>query len=85
MKLTIEFSDQDLKNIIKSALEEYYIEKNKNEIVLYTINQVAKKFGKAHKTIKNMIESGIIKATKDKQITSTAINEYLNNQYGKNI
>lgn len=78
MKVTFELPEADLKSIIRTSLVDFDNEKNKNgSIVLYTINQVAKKLGKAHPTIKKMIERGVLKATKDNLITEAAINEYL--------
>ncbi len=44
---------------------------------LYTINQVAKKLGLAHSTIKKKVTAGIIKTTVDGHIPESAINEYL--------
>jgi len=54
-------------------------EKRKNEAEkLYTINEVAKRLGKAHRTIKNLVTSGAIKSTKTGLISEFAIKEYLN-------
>jgi len=46
---------------------------------LYTINQVAKRFGKAHRTIKNLVKDGTIKTTKNGQISESALQAYLTN------
>ena len=70
--------EQDIKNILKAAI--YEIEKEKAANTpdkLYTINQVAKRLGRAHDTIKKLVTSGTIKSTKDGLITESAINEYL--------
>jgi len=68
----------ELKSLIKSALTEYDQEKNKDKgETLYTINQVAKRLGKAHATIKKIVKAGYIKSTKDGLISEAAINEYL--------
>lgn len=80
MKVIFEISESDLKSIIRSTLVDFENEKNQNlEIQLYTINQVAKKLGKAHSTIKKMIEKGVLKATKDNLLSESTINEYLQN------
>ncbi|MEI6060506.1 MAG: hypothetical protein WCR72_07335 [Bacteroidota bacterium] len=68
----------ELKSLIKSALQEYDLEKNRDKgETLWTINQVAKRLGKAHATIKKLVLTGIIKTTIDGLITEAAINEYL--------
>lgn len=45
---------------------------------LYTINQVAKMLGKAHATIKKLVQVGQIKSTLSGLIPDSAIQEYLN-------
>ena len=80
MKITIEIPDNEFKNLIATALKDFDSEKKKEGIItLYTINQVAKMLKKSHTTIKKLVERGIIKATKDNQITEAAINDYLQN------
>ena len=70
----------ELKSLIKSALLEYDQEKNKGKgETLWTINQIAKRLGKAHATIKKLVEKGIIKTTKNGLISEAAVNEYLQN------
>lgn len=71
----------DIKEAVKLALIEHENakrEKVKNE-KLYTVNQVAKRFRKAHATIKKLVISGQIKTTSNGLITEDAINEYLRN------
>lgn len=65
-----------LKSLIKSALDEF--SKEQTKLRLYNVNQVAKRFGKAHATIKKLVKAGILKTTKDGLISETAIQEYLN-------
>lgn len=78
MKLVIEFPDSEFKDIIRNSLKEHELQKAKGDTVtLFSVNQVAKRLGMAHATIKRLIASGIIKATKDNKITEQAINEYL--------
>ena len=71
----------ELKSILKATLSEFDLEKIKgNSISLFTINQVAKRLGKAHATIKKLVNAGIIKTTKDGLITEQSINDYLQNK-----
>jgi len=68
----------ELKEILKAAINE--IEKEKESTrpdKLYTINQVAKRLGRAHETINKLVKKGMIRSTKDGLITASAINEYL--------
>ena len=69
---------KDIKEIIKTAISE--IEKEKEALrpdKLYTINQVAKRLGRAHDTINKLVKNGVIRSTKDGLITESAINDYL--------
>lgn len=71
----------ELKNLIKSAIREVEQEKidlRKKE-KLYTINQVAKRLGKAHPTITKLIKAGYIETTASGLITEAAIEKYLKN------
>ena len=69
---------QELAQTIKSVLVEFDNEKTaKLGEKLYTINQIAKKLGKAHATIKKLVTNGYLKTTKDGLIPESAINEYL--------
>ena len=59
-------------------LEEFDKEKeSRKPPILLTINQVAKMFGKAHGTIKRLVNEGVIRSTVDGLIPEDAINEYL--------
>jgi hypothetical protein len=73
--------ENDLKNLIKSAFYEFSQEqiKDKGE-KLYNVNQIAKKLGKAHATIKKLILAGYIKTTASGLISEASLNEYLNKQ-----
>ncbi len=72
---------EELSNTLEAVLIKFEKEKAfQSPPKLYTINQIAKMLGKAHATIKKLVESGIIKSTKDGLITEIAINEYLNNE-----
>lgn len=68
----------ELKSLIKSALIEFDNEKNMDKgETLWTVNQIAKRLGKAHATIKKLVKAGYIKTTKDGLISEAALNEYL--------
>lgn len=71
----------DLHKAVKSAMIEFREEQQeqaKGE-KLHTINQVSKRLGKAHQTIKKLVEKGLIKSTKDGLISEASISEYLQN------
>lgn len=69
---------EELKSEILSALTDFELQKKKNQpSKLYTINQVSKKLGKAHTTIKKYVQAGIIRSTKNGLIPEDAIDEYL--------
>ena len=69
---------EDIKEILKSAINEIENEREASRPdKLYTINQVAKRLGRAHETINKLTKRGVIRTTKDGLITETAINEYL--------
>lgn len=73
----------ELKTALKEAMielnEETANEKKRASQVdrLYTVNEVRKRLGKAHSTIKKLIAKGLIRTTIDGLITEAAINEYL--------
>ena len=68
-----------VKTAMKEANEEMAIEKRKAELAdrLYTVNEVRKRLGKAHNTIKKLITKGLIKTTKDGLISEADLNDYL--------
>ena len=72
----------EIKNAVKMAILEIEAEKEKKKEFekLYNINQVAKRLGKAHTTIKKLIQAGYIKTTASGLISEAAINEYLKNR-----
>ena len=73
----------ELKLALKAAMielnEETANEKAKAATAdrLYTVNEVRKRLGKAHATIKKLISKGMLKTTIDGLITEASINEYL--------
>lgn len=69
---------EDIVDILKTAMTE--IEKEKNGDMpdkLYTINQIAKRLGRAHETINKLVKRGMLRTTKDGLITESAFREYL--------
>lgn len=76
----------ELFNMIESVIEKAEnrkAEKEKEKAqreTLFTINQVARKLGRAHATIKRLVAEGVIKATPDGMISEKSINEYLMNE-----
>ena len=69
---------EEIKQILKTAIKEVEKENEANKPdKLYTINQVAKKLGRAHETISKLVRRGVIRTTKDGLIPETSINEYL--------
>lgn len=75
----------ELFNMIESVMEkaetrrvEKQQEKQQSEN-LFTINQVARKLGRAHATIKKLVADGAIRATSDGMISERSINDYLRN------
>jgi hypothetical protein len=72
-------SKGDIKEILKAAMFEIDKERESNRPdKLFSINQVAKRLGRAHETINKLCKNGIIRTTKDGLITESAINDYLN-------
>lgn len=71
---------------IKKAFCEWYHEmegqktSQVSEEKSLSINQAAKRLGRAHSTVKNMIKAATLKTTSDeKRITEASFNEYLRN------
>ena len=78
MSTIILTTKEELKKEIISALTDFEIQKKKNKPPkLYTINQVSKQLGKAHTTIKKLVQAGVIRSTKSGLIPEDAIEEYL--------
>ncbi len=77
MEITM-ITKEELKELLRDTLQEHEERKKKSEIPrLYTINQVAKKLGKAHATIKKYVERGLLRTTKTGEIPEDAIEELL--------
>ncbi len=73
----------ELKMALKAAMVELNEEASKEKAKaatadrLYTVNEVRKRLGKAHATIKKLVAKGMLKTTVDGLITEASINEYL--------
>lgn len=78
-------SVNELESIMDKALEKAEMKKLnlQNEKVqletLFTINQVARRLNRAHRTIKKLISQGVLRSTPDGLISELAINDYLKN------
>ena len=81
MNEIIVITKESLKNTIRTVLVEFEENKKaKDSPKLYTINMIAKKLGKAHATVKKLVEAGYLKTTADGLIPENAVNAYLNNE-----
>jgi len=73
----------ELKQLIADALAEHdaqkrnELEQTRQKETLFTINKVAHRLGRAHNTIKSLVNKGAIKTTSDRLISEKAINDYL--------
>ena len=74
------YSSEDLEAIIIASLKKYEAMKAalpSNEET-FSINQVAKRLGRSHSTIKRLIETGLLKTTTDqRRVSAFSLNEYL--------
>jgi excisionase family DNA binding protein len=69
----------DLTAIVANAVSTEFDKKfSTDNEKLYTINQVAKRLGKAHQTITRLVKDGFIEATASGLISERAIKHYLN-------
>lgn len=81
MKLAIIQSEdliREIKETIGVELKAHF-DQNR-EMRLYTINQVAKKLGMSHSTIKKLVNSGELQSTRNGRITEEAIDDFLKNK-----
>jgi hypothetical protein len=79
MENVIIMTDSRLMDLVKKAVKEVAAENEKERVVLYSVNQVSKMLGRAHKTISHLVKTGLLKATSDNLISEQSINEYLKN------
>ena len=76
--MSVEKFKEEMKATVQAELENHL---NKNqESPLFTINQVAKRLGMAHSTIKKLVHSGAIKSTRNGRITEESITDFLENK-----
>jgi len=72
---------QTINSSVLKALSEFDKQRNRNNSdETFTVNQVAKKLGMSHSTVKKRINQGYIKTSKDGRISERSIQEYLQNQ-----
>lgn len=77
------FNLSEMKDMIKVALKEHDEEKKKNATIeSHSIHHAAKLLGRSDRTVLGLVKKGIIKATKDKRILSTELENYINNSQG---
>ena len=75
----------EVKAIILEALSEMENiradkeKERKEQETLCTINQGARRLGRAHNTIKKLVQAEILKTTPDGRISEKSINDYLRN------
>jgi len=78
MNKLIILTEERVKSIIKEVFRELRSEEKKMEKVkLYSINQARKILGRSHKTVTNLVRTGVIEATPDNRISEEAIEKYL--------
>lgn len=71
-------TESQLEEIVERVMRRIQQENNQGKPeLIYTVNQVAKRLHLSHSTVKNRIQSGMIKTTLDGRIPESAINEYL--------
>jgi hypothetical protein len=63
--------------VIATIQNEFKKERDKDARRLYTINQVAKKLGKSHQTIKKYVMSGIIASTANGLISDESVQNFI--------
>ncbi len=81
MNFTIIEPEEFLKKIKEVVKNEIHDCLSGNETErLFTINQVAKRLGMSHSTVKKLVTSGQIKSTSNNRITEKAIDDFLQNK-----
>jgi hypothetical protein len=74
-------ADYDLQSLIKEALKSSLREIRQEETqteILYTVNEVAKRLHKAHRTVKGWVTSGKLRTTPSGLISERALQSFLN-------
>jgi hypothetical protein len=66
-----------IKEALKSGLREIRQEETQTE-TLYTVNEVAKRLHKAHRTVKGWVTSGKLRTTPSGLISERALQNFLN-------
>ena len=68
---------KELEQLLMDALHRFGLKPEAKHNPTFSINQVAKKLGMAHSTIKKLVLNGIIKSTTNGRISREAIEDYL--------
>jgi len=77
METVIITTEKNLENVLYNVLTKIEKERiEKRMPVTLTINQVAKRLGKAHVTVARMIKKGIITTTPDGKIIETELDKF---------
>jgi response regulator of citrate/malate metabolism len=72
-------SKKELAQTIREVLDEKERENSmRSKTQSFTINQIAKKLGRAHTTIKRFVEAGVLKTTLDGRIPETELQRFIN-------
>lgn len=78
---TIELSPEEIKLLMKQAINESEREKRNSQALTktYSFNQVKNILGCSHTTVKKLVRDGVLKTTADqRKVPAWAVNEYLN-------
>jgi hypothetical protein len=68
---------EDLKDLIREAVEAALEARGPKDDRAFTINKVALMLHRSHKTIGEMLKAGVFKATVDGKIYESSVNQYL--------
>jgi len=78
MESILVISKNELANTLNLVLDAREKQRAKKaEMTSFSINQVAKRLGRAHATIKKYIDQGLLKTTKDGRIPESEIEKLL--------
>lgn len=70
---------QEIRTVIANEIRQQFLDQRREtgHEKLFYVAQVAARLGKAHKTVKNMVLSGVIRSTKNGLIPESAIEDFL--------
>jgi excisionase family DNA binding protein len=76
MKVVV-LTPEELKTLFINSLHEFGLVPAEKSQKTYTINEVAKKLGMAHATVRRLVENGVIRSTPNKRIPEQAVEDFL--------